>query len=238
MNPFVGPGSRNPSDDSAAHKPSTLRLIFRIIRWTTYGAAIITLLMVFHAAPPPVIATSPQAAARVEQKVDAVEQAVASGQSATLRLDQTELNSYLATHLDISPAPAANAAPSPASAGGANSGLPTPTGTTAEQVEQVRSSVRDVKVELVDDRVRAYVVFDFHGKDMTLQLEGRLSAANGYLRFEPVSGQIGSLPIPQSTLETAMEKMMDSPENREKLKLPAEISGLRIENGELLATYQ
>jgi len=31
----------------------------------------------------------------------------------------------------------------------------------------------------------AYVVFNFHGKDMTLQLEGRLTAANGYLRFEP-----------------------------------------------------
>jgi hypothetical protein len=31
---------------------------------------------------------------------------------------------------------------------------------------------------------------------------------------------------------------MDTPENREKLKLPAEISGLKIENGELLATYR
>jgi len=174
--------------------------------------------------------------------VEAVEQAVAGGQSATLRLDQTELNSYLASHLDISPNPAAvsSAAQSAPAAGsdGATAGVPTPTGTNAEQVEQVRSSVRDVKVELVEDRVRAYVVFDFHGKDMTLQLEGRLSAANGYLRFEPVGGQIGSLPIPQSTLETALQKMMNSPENREKLKLPAEIADLRIENGELLATYR
>jgi hypothetical protein len=113
-----------------------------------------------------------------------------------------------------------------------------PTGTNTEQVEEVRSSVRDVKVELLEDRVRAYVAFDFHGKDMTLQLEGRLGADNGYLRFEPVSGQIGSLPIPQSTLDAAVQRLMGSLENREKLKLPAEISGLRIENGELLATYQ
>jgi len=229
--------SGNRSDDLAPRKASPLRLIFRIVRWTTYIAAAITLMMVFHAAPPPVIATSAQAAARMEQKVEAVEQTVASGQSATLRLDQTELNSYLASHLDISPAaaatPSTTAAPS-----GPTSGLPTPSGTSPEQVEQVRSSVRDVKVELIEDRVRAYVVFDFHGKDMTLQLEGRLAATNGYLRFEPVSGQLGSLPIPQSTLQTAVEKMMDSPENREKLKLPAEITGLRIENGELLATYR
>ena len=238
MNAPATPSSGNRSDDLVPHKLSPLRLVFRVIRWTTYAAAIITLLMVFHTAPPPVIVTSPQAAAHVEQKVEAVEQAVAIGQSATLRLDQTELNSYLASHLDISPAAPAKTAPNTASTGDANSNLPTPSGTPAEQIEQVRSSVRDVKVELVEDRVRAYVVFDFHGKDMTLQLEGRLTAANGYLRFEPVSGHFGSLPIPQSALETAVQKMMESPENREKLKLPREISDLRIENGELLATYR
>jgi hypothetical protein len=238
MNTAAPLRSDNGSDNSPPRKTSPLRLIFRIVRWTTYVAAAITLLMVFHAAPPPVVATSPQAAARVEQKVEAVEQAVASGQPATLRLDQTELNSYLASHLDISPAAAATPPPTTAAPADSGSGLPTPSGTSVEQVEQVRSSVRDVKVELIDDRVRAYVVFDFHGKDMTLQLEGRLAAANGYLRFEPVSGQIGALPIPQSTLQTAVEKMMESPENREKLKLPAEITGLKIENGELLATYR
>lgn len=232
------PGNGTVSQEVTPHRIGPLRLIFRIVRWTTYLAAIITLLMVFHAAPPPMIPTSPQAAARVEQKVEAAEQAVASGQPATLRLDQTELNSYLASHLDISPAAPAKAAQTSTPSDRAASDLPTPTGTPAEQVEQVRSSVRDVKVELVDDRVRAYVVFDFHGKDMTLQLEGHLAATNGYLRFEPLSGQIGALPIPQSTLETAMQKMMDSPENREKLKLPVEISGLKIENGELVATYQ
>jgi hypothetical protein len=102
----------------------------------------------------------------------------------------------------------------------------------------MRSNVRDVKVQLIDDRVKAYVVFDVHGKDMTLQLEGRLGAQNGYLRFEPLSGEIGSLPIPQSTLESAVQRLMDSPENREKLKLPSEISDLRIQNGEVVASYK
>src|SRR5712664_4400205 len=224
MNATVIPGSGTSSDKLPPPKPSALRLVFRIFRWATYAAAIVTLLMVFHAAPPPVIPTSPQAAARVEQKVQDVEQAVASGQSATLRLDQNELNSYLASHLDISPAAPTKSAPNTAPSGDASSNLPTPSGTPAEQIEQVRSSVRDVKVELGEDRVRAYVVFDFHGKNLTLQLEGRLTAANGYLRFEPVSGHFGSLPIPQSALETAVQKMMESPENREKLKLPREIS--------------
>lgn len=101
----------------------------------------------------------------------------------------------------------------------------------------MRSNVKDVKVQLVDDRVKAYVVFDVHGKDMTLQLEGKLGADNGFLQFEPVSGQLGALPIPQATLEAAVRKMMESPENREKLKLPADISDLKIENGEVVAQY-
>jgi hypothetical protein len=240
MNATPTQPSAHRADAEAAPKRSPWRMAFRIVRWSMYVVAAVSLMMVFHAVPPPVIATSPQAAARVDQKIDAVEQAVASGQSATLRLDQTELNSYLAAHLDISPSALPSSAPSTTPApgvDGATSGIPTPTGTTAEQVEQVRSSVRDVKVELIDDRVRAYVVFDFHGKDMTLQLEGKLGASNGYLHFAPISGQLGSFPIPQSTLETAVQKMMDSPQNREKLKLPAEISGLKIENGEIVATY-
>src|SRR5207245_7363576 len=109
---------------------------------------------------------------------------------------------------------------------------------TAQDVEQMRSNVRDFKIQLEDNRVKAYVLFDVHGKDMTLQLEGRLGAQNGYLNFEPVSGQIGSLPIPQSTLESAVRRLMESPENREKLRLPSQIADLHIENGEVVATYR
>jgi hypothetical protein len=162
-----------------------------------------------------------------------VERAVANGQPATLRMDETELNSYLASHLAL----AEKGAPNPASGGGAQ-GAPGGAGPTPQEVEQMRSNVRDFKVQLMDDRVKAYVVFDVHGKDMTLQLEGRLSAQNGYLRFEPLSGQFGSLPIPQSALESAVQRVMDSPENREKLKLPPEISDLRIQNGEVVANYK
>ena len=125
-------------------------------------------LVIHEVVAPPVIVTSPQAAAKVEQKFEAVEQAVASGQSATLRLDQTELNSYLASHLDIAANAAAKAALTGTSPNDATANVPTPNGTASdppapsgtavEQVDQVRSSVRDVKVELVDDRVQKLAV--------------------------------------------------------------------------------
>ena len=248
------PGTNPVPDWTPAHTPPKTvpwRMIFRVIRWTTYISAAITIAMVLHKAPPPSVETNPQAAARVEQKFAQVQQAVSAGQSATMRMDQTELNSYLLSHLDIAANPdsaqahtataaatpdTVQAAPPAASASGLD--MPVPAGTSAEQIDQVRSQVKDVKVELVDDRVRAYVVFDLHGKDVTLQLEGKLGAQDGYLNFEPVSGSVGSLPLPPSALQSAMRHILESPENREKFKLPADMSGLKIENGEVVATYK
>ena len=207
---------------------------FRCLRWSTYLAALITLILLLHKTPPPSIQSSPQAAARAEEKLAQVEQSISQGQKATLRLDESELNSYLATHLAL----AQNAAAPPSTVGA----TPQPTNPldspSAADIEQVRSSVRDVKVQMEGDHVRAYVIFDVHGKDMTLELVGRLGANDGYLKFEPISGQIGSLPIPQSTLETAVQRLMESPENRDKLKLPPDVSDMHIENGELVATYK
>ncbi len=231
--------TRSPAALSQSAPPSTLVLIFRIVRWTVYGCALILLILLLHKSAPPPVSTTPEAAARVEQKFQDAQQSVAQGQSATVRMNETELNSYLASHLELAGganAPAGGTSPTPSAA--SNSVPNTDQPATMEDVEQMRSNVKDVKVQLVGDRVRAYVMFDVHGKDMTLQLEGKLGADNGFLKFEPVSGQIGALPIPQSTLEAAVRKMMESPENREKLKLPSDISDLKIENGEVVAKYQ
>ena len=204
---------------------------FRCLRWSTYLAALITLILILHKAPPPPVETSSQAASRAEQKLDEVQQAISQGQSATLRLDESELNSYLATHLDLAQnAPASGASDAPQPAG--SSGEP-----SDSDVEQVRSSVKDVKVQMEGDHVKAYVVFNLHGKDMSLELVGRLGSNDGYLKFDPISGQIGSLPIPQSTLQSAVDRLMNSPENRDKLKLPSDISDMHIENGQLVANY-
>jgi hypothetical protein len=65
-----------------------------------------------------------------------------------------------------------------------------------------------------------------------------LSAENGFMKFEPVSGRLGSLPLPKSTLDAAVEKMMASPENRDKLRLPADISDIKIVDGQAVIQYK
>jgi hypothetical protein len=224
----------------SAKRTSPLKLAFRIVRWTTYAGALLMLALVLHKAPAPAVETSPQAAARAEEKFQDVANSVKSGQPATLRLDETELNSYLVSHLDLAGGPGLADASGTVTVPMPGNSAENRTGATTskDEVEQMRSNVKDVKVELVEDRVRAYVVFDVHGKDLSLQLEGRLGVQDGFLKFEPVSGQIGAMPLPQSALESAVQRMMESPENREKLRLPADISDLRIENGEVVVGYK
>jgi hypothetical protein len=233
--PALQPATLAPT---AARPVTPLQWAFRLIRWSTYLAAFITLILVLRKSPPPPVQTNPQAAERAEQKVQEAQQTASTGQPATLKLDETELNSMLAARLAqaiqsqggipaMSPSAAPNAATSasPLTASSGSSDAP-----SAGDIEQMKSNVKDVKVQMEGDIVKAYVVFDVHGKDMTLELQGHLGASDGFLKFEPVAGQIGSLPIPQSALH--------SPENREKLRLPPDISDLKIVNGELVTTYK
>ena len=233
MAPYIPPLEEPQFAHAETKRTSLWKLIFRLVRWGTYAVVVVTLILALHKTPPPPVKTNPQAAARAEQKFENAEHAVANGQSATVRVDETELNSYLSSHLEVAAREAAKPATAADQPGGADGSA-----STAQDVEQMRSNVRDFRIQLVDDRVKAYVLFDVHGKDMTLQLEGRLGAQNGYLNFEPVSGQIGSFPIPQSALESAVRHLMESPENREKLKLPRQIADLHIENGEVVASYR
>jgi hypothetical protein len=206
---------------------SWARQFYRITTWASLAILVVAILMILRKSPAPQIPANPQAAKQVEEKLAAVETAAAAGQSQPLRLDQDELNAFLSSSLALQP-PAGGARPAQQS--GAAPADPS--------LEEVQSSVKDVKVTMEEDRVQGYVVFNLHGVDLSLDLEGRLHAEDGYLRFEPTGGKLGSLPIPQSTLETAVKRLLDSPENKEKLRLPDSVRDIRVENGELVVTYR
>ena len=223
--------------------PGLYKKLYRILTWTTLAGLVITILLVLRKSPPPDIPIDRSAAARAEKKFEAADQAKASGQPSQVQLDRSELNSYLAENLEIAgqhpeiqsggsaaQAPAAGAASTKDPLSGIGGDEPT--------LEQVQSSVKDVKVDMEGDLVKAFVIFDFHGKDMSLELDGHLSAEGGYVRFDPVSGKLGSLPLPQSTLNAAVEKLMASPENREKLRLPPDINDIHIVNGQAVIDYK
>jgi len=220
---------------------SSSRKVYHILGWLNLAGILLILVLILHKTPPPAVATDPAAAARVDQKLAAADQAKAAGQPApAVTLDSTELNSYLAKSLQTNGSAPASSAPSAAntpSAAPSADAAPDLNSQTAT-LDQVQSSVKDVKVDMDGDLVKAYVVFDYHGKDLSLELDGHLAAQGGYLKFDPVAGKLGDMPLPQSVLQSAVDKLMASPENREKLRLPADINDIQIANGQAVVSYK
>jgi len=223
--------------------PGLYKKLYQILTWSTLAGLVITILLVLRTSPPPDIPIDRSAAARAEKKFEAADQAKASGQPSQVQLDRSELNSYLAENLEIpgqhpEAQTSGSAAQAPAARTGSANDPLSGIGGDEPTLEQVQSSVKDVKVDMEGDLVKAFVIFDFHGKDMSLELDGHLSAEGGFVRFDPVSGKLGSLPLPQSTLIAAVEKLMASPENREKLRLPPDINDIHIVNGQAVIDYK
>lgn len=172
---------------------------------------VIGLLLILHTTPPPIIHTDPVAAKRLQEELEKAQTAAESGTPAVVGADETEVNSLLKQYFQASAAKS-----------------------SSENV----AVVRDMKLNLTADRMRLYVLANLRGRDITLVLEGKLRTANGYLDFEPISGKIGSLPIPKASLKKAMEEGLATPGSQEFLRLPRNLRDLRIENGKLVVVFK
>jgi hypothetical protein len=215
--------------EAAKPKPGPIRRAFRVVRWAALAVSLVVLFLLLRPATPPQVRTEPQAAARIQEKVEKAERDMAEGGTPRLQFDEAELNAWMQTNLALAAAPPAVP---PAGRGERLQQKGEPT------LEEVRSSLRDVKINLMGDQIRAYVLFTLYGKDISLQLEGRLVVADGRVRLKPTSGMLGSVPIPSLTLDRAVNRLFDSPKNRESFQLPPEIQDIQVVNGELVVSYK
>ncbi len=151
-------------------------------------------------------------------------------------MDESELNGWLRNNLALKK-PAGSKPAIPQNAESLIELAKTATGgqtISNEALEQAQTSVRDVRIELLENSLRVYALFDLHGMDLSLELEGQPVVRDGYIKLEPSSGKLGSLPLMAGTLQKATARIFDSPENKEKFKLPPSIRDIRIEQGRLV----
>ncbi len=201
--------------------PSLFKRVFRIAPWVALVGAIGVFVLIFQQAPPIHIETDPLAAERVARKMAELQMAMEAGRAHTLALNEAELNAWMQQNLALANSQAGGNLPP----GEAN-------------VQDVQSAMKDVRINLFGNQVRAYAVFNVHGRNLSLQLEGRIRAQDGQLRLEPTKGMLGSLPIPQVTLDNVVHRLFDSPDNRETFQLAPTVSNVTVENGELLVSYR
>ena len=151
-------------------KPGVIRRVLRVVRWVALAVALVAVVLLLWPADPPETRTDPRAAERVQAKVEQAAQTAVEGHAPVLQMDEAELNAWIQSNLALPSSPTPDA--------------PRTSGPTGEPtLQQVQSSLRDVKINLVGDGLRAYVLFTLYGKDFTLQLEGRLVVTDRRLRL-------------------------------------------------------
>jgi hypothetical protein len=193
--------------------PGLFSQLFRFARWAIVLGCLTALFMMLRTAPPPQVAVDPEGAQKTGGKFQAAQEAATQGQSFALALTEAELNAWLQANL-----------------------VPGGGGPLAH--EQVQSSMKDIRIHLVGDRVHAYTVFNLYGKDVSLQLTGKLQVKDGRIRLDATDGLLGTLPIPKATLGSAVSSLFDSPNNRGKFTLPPHIADVQVQNGELMISYK
>ncbi len=211
--------------EAVAAGPGIVRRTYRVVRWVVLAGLIAVLFLMLRQRPAPEISPDPEAPRRVEAKLNEAARAAAAGQPHTLAMNDDELNAWLHQSLALAPPDG-----------------PRPAASVADRkapmtVEEARSNVRDVRVQLRDDRATIWLLSDFHGKDLTLTLEARISVRDHRLQITPTAGWLGQLPLPRATLERAVARALADPANAEKLELPPDVVDVRIQGGQAFVDY-
>jgi hypothetical protein len=97
-------------------------------------------------------------------------------------------------------------------------------------------NILDQQVSFDGDVVHGQFLTNVHGKNVWITVSGHLGSKDGYATFDPTEFKVGDLNIPVSLVNDALQKRMG--EQRDRLKLPDSIGGLKIENGELVLTQR
>ncbi|MBN1568238.1 MAG: hypothetical protein JXA73_10360 [Acidobacteria bacterium] len=229
------PGTEAPQDHPRK-AIGPFRKIYRVFRWAALILLIFALFLMLRTSPPPSIVSTPEAAKRAEDKIEEFQSAIGQGVQQRLEMDEEELNGWLSRNLALKKDENSERVPPQTPDSFDEIAGETAAHQPAERIslEQAKSSVRDLKIELLEDSLRIYALFELHGMDLSLELEGQPVVRNGYIRLEPTAGKLGSLPLTSGTLKSATNRLFDSPQNRERFRLPPDIRDIRIEHGNLV----
>jgi len=147
------------------------------------------------------------------------------GQSSEVRLNAQEVNAAIAQAAGALSGGTSNASSSRAGSSGNGKDL------TAD-VGAGEPDIKDYRVNFEGDVAKGQFLTRIAGKDVWVTLEGHLSSKDGYATLEPTKIKVGDLEIPVSLVNNQLQKRLM--EQRDRLKLPESVSGIKVENGEVV----
>ena len=193
--------------DAASVAPDAgwFRKSWRAIQWAMVAVTVIAVILILQESALPNVSTDPQAMQRADAKMRDLAYASEIGRPVSIEMDAAELNAWV------------------------RSGF-----LQANGAGQQQGSLRDIRIQLQDDHLRAHIVLAFLGTTLSLVLEGQVAVADGRLQLLPTRGKLGALPLPHAILKNVVARVFESPEQREKFLLPKDIARIHIRDEELV----
>lgn len=208
----------------------------RVISIATLLTSITALFLVMKKPAPVAPAPVPRAvvaanAQSFQNKIEQLQQAQAQGQSGTeVRLNAQEVSAAIAQAAGaLSTEPGARAA-SQGDAGSAGASSDVLSG----DLGPGSPDIKNYQVNFEGDLVKGQFLTRVAGKDVWITLEGHLGSKDGYATFDPTKFKVGDLAIPISLVNDQLQKKLL--EQRDQMKLPDSVGGLKVENGEVVVT--
>lgn len=225
----------------------------RIISIATFVTSVAALLLVLKK-PAPVAApqTPEQVAANAQsfqQKMDQLEQASQPSQPAQPQsVDSTpadsQTNASGTAPTSVSPTPASQPSSHPnetrLTSDEINAALTQALGAVSSDGAGLSPgsdvgsmpAIKDQKVSFDGDLVHGQFLTTIAGKDVWITISGHIGSKDGYATFDPTEFKVGDLNIPVSLVNGPLQKKLD--EQRDRLKLPNSVGGMKVDNGELV----
>jgi hypothetical protein len=93
-------------------------------------------------------------------------------------------------------------------------------------------TIKDQQVSFEGDVVHGQFLTEIGGKDVWVTVSGHLGSSNGFATFDPTEFKVGDLNVPVSLVNPALQKKLA--EQSDRMKLPDNVGGLKVQNGELV----
>ncbi len=96
----------------------------------------------------------------------------------------------------------------------------------------VAPTIKDQQVSFDGNLVHGQFLTEIAGKDVWITISGHIGDKDGYATFDPTEFKVGDLSVPVSLVNPALQKKLA--EERDRMKLPDNVGGVKVENGELV----
>jgi|SRR5579863_2286771 hypothetical protein len=211
--------------------------IDRIISIATLVASLVAIVLVLKR-PAPV--AHPQAPAAIAEHAQSFDQKMAQFEQAT---QQSQASSSTDSSQSAA-SPASSPAAGPKAEVHINSdeisavlaqslGTAGSAGLTPDSsVGSAAPTIKDQQVSFDGDLVHGQFLTEIAGKDVWVTVSGHIGQKDGYATFDPTEFKVGDLSVPVSLVNPALQKKLS--EERDRMKLPDNVGGVKVENGELV----